>query len=379
MIEQQLKEHFARATGGGQVDVDVAGLARLGRRERTRRRVGGVAAVAAAAVVVGGTAFGVSALGGDEPRGLDPVAPAAPAASDPHLPWMKGRTLHVGDVEVPFRRLAEFTYAAGVTVATLETAPRSWDLVMVRDGEVTRLAQASTEFLPFQFGLAADGSTVAWSVAIEPDPALVTVYDVGTGRLLGTQDVPIEWGGCCTGEGQLTLNGVDSSGRVVWSIDGRPTVWRPGTEPVAVPGVSGLISLRRQHWPGGLMYQGEGTGFMDTPGVYGTVAEDGTFTEVGRTAVDQIGAWAPQGDLFAYEGGADATMLEEGHLWLQDDGADPVEVSLPQPLEVLIGWTSDTEVGVQLADRSLWTCDVVTGSCADTGDVVAEKGHVPGE
>lgn len=367
-----LEQRLAGELGGLDVappDVDVAALERLGRRERTRRRGLVAAAVAVVVAATGGVAIAVGA--GKQGREFVPAPPGpsetvAPVSAGA-FPWWHSGVLHVGDTEVSVRYVGDVTYAGGVTLATVERSRDHWELVLFHDGAAELIAEREYEFVPFQAVLSADGSTVAWSEWVDDATRRITVRAVDDGEVLGTRTEKVQAAGG-DGSGDVWLASVDAEGRVVYSV-WETFAWRPDSEPVEVTGIRTQPAQGRQAWPGGLMFQGRGEGTFDVPGVYGTIDDDGRFSEKGRVEVDQSGAWSTDGGVFAWPGDATGTAVkaDTDRLWVEGPDRERAEIPLDDALLGIVGWEDATHVVVATGTRrdlTVSTCDVVEATCA---------------
>lgn len=378
-IDDRLRSELERATDLGAPRVDVGGLARAGRRERTRRRGLLTSAAVVVAVVLSGTFLTVV----DGGRGSTPQPAPAPTEEPGDLgrpsaaPWWGDGVVHAAGTEVVAGAPIFIRYANGTTLAEVRDDDSGWRLVALRDGTATELARgrgpssARRSFPPgiVMIGLSADGTVAAWLDRVTSTTRTVVAYDLVRGRRLDTLTIGVEFGATFGGPGILS---VDDEGRVVWAGPGREVnVWRPGGQPQPVTGIpDSYLAFGPSAWPGGLTYQGAGRGDV---GVYGSIDAQGRFTPVGRTATDYGGAWSPGGRRFAYPGDAQGRRSEPGtgRLWVQGPGLDPFRVPLPASLVGVVGWESSTEVLVEVAGPSAHTqvrCEVVERECAEVVD-----------
>ncbi|HET7356141.1 MAG TPA: hypothetical protein VFJ09_05640 [Nocardioidaceae bacterium] len=313
-LEQRLADDLnAAATLADVPPAPVTELATAGRRQVRRHRIVTACATAAAVLVVlTGVGLGATALRADHPA--RPIAPGPtpshhvrhpqrqnpsgledlPTGAPPAVYWHAG-VLHVGDISIPTALDQIVTAGGKVLVGHARGAdPSQWDLV---DGDhlvpVVQTPQA------IFIRLSPDGRLAVWEV-IHPQVTRVVAWDVASQRVAGYRDINIEQPSCCGGGPSLMLYGADSRGQVFYG-DGRTlTVWTPSTGTVrTVTGYGQLPALPSAVTPFGLVFQGDGPGLFDMPGVYGTVDADGVFHRQGRTPIDS-GVWSPDGRLFAY-------------------------------------------------------------------------------
>jgi hypothetical protein len=174
-------------------------------------------------------------LGGcdDGPR---PAAAPAPTT----VPWWQGGVLHVDGSTVP-TELRQIEYAGGTTIVGATDVDRSvWDIV--RDGRLQPLVRARSLVLPV---LADDGSRVVWVQEtsrreLRPYHAEVAfravAYDVASGRPAGTWRTRAKVV-CCDASGYLFVDRVEDDGSVLLGRIGFHRLrWRPGSDPVRLPG-----------------------------------------------------------------------------------------------------------------------------------------------
>lgn len=330
-LEQQLRDELeAVSSRHGSPDVDVVGLARVGRSERRRRTGIRVAAAAAVAVVVATTATTLS-LGGSDGRGEDrprsvPLS-QLPVGAASTAPWFDGTTLHAGGTTYDYDERADSSeelttgYAAGTTVVTLRRDGR-WRGVAMRDGRSRELVSSSGRRPTFSLGVSPDGRTVAVSDRVSETEAEVTTYDVGRDDPLGRH----RFTGLEAPQPFLLLD-VDDDGRVLVGTDryvgaDEYFAWSAGTRPVEV-------------------------------------AEPG---DVGLGA----SSWNPSGTLRSY-----VTSDGEQGRWAVVEGPDRPAVDLPIPVSVdtifVWGWEDDEHVVIEgMSSASPITqlrCDAVELTC----------------
>lgn len=326
---------------------------------------------------------GAAAVVAVEP-GTVATAPAGvadlPEGEASEVPWYDQGLLHVGEASIRTKRM-ELRYANGTTLAGRDRVGGSeWFLVQPtpRGARLRRLVQAKD---PIMVTLSSDGSTVVWAEMLGEEMRRVTAYDVDSRRRLGSIRVPVETF-CCTGNGDVYVTSILKDGRVVWhTSDRRPAVvWRPGDRDTVPLRGARSGALTRGGWPGGVMWQGRGSGVFHMPGVYATVGRNGVAHRQGRVPTDQLGLWSPDGTTFVYLGQEDGRSRHKtpmNALWAKTvTTGESLRLDLmTRDYSTLIGWESPTEVLVLVpagdeADpersgltQTLVRCEVTTGAC----------------
>lgn len=345
--------------------VDVAGLARAGRRERRRRTGLTVAAAAAVAAVAVGTVALV-------PGGRDTSAPQPaerpesvadlPVGPSSTAPRVTRRVLHAGGTTYAVDRvdLLNLYFAGGTTVATVKR-DGTWRAVVLRDGEARELvAEPGGAYPPFRTLVSADGRWIAVSQRVDDETVDLSRYDARDGRLAGTH----RYSGLGFRDSFGILN-VTADGRVLVS-GAQAYVWSPGTEPVEVT-LTGSSSLDAINYPGGFAQaatrpDGRYRTTLDHD-VYGTISADGTFEQVGTTSAHDV-SWSPTGVTWAYP-----TLDGEWEVYVEAADRDPEPLLLPEALRVyeVVGWEDERSVVLEGTERGLGEvqvrCDAVDLTC----------------
>jgi hypothetical protein len=345
--------------------VSTSGLERAGRREQARRRTTAVVVGAAASLLL---VVAVAAV----PRMQQDSDPAPPVATHTHptkaerltlpglpegpatdVPWWQDGVLHVGGTTIPtsFRSIV---YRGGTTVVgRSSTAGAEWYLIV--GDTLEPLISSAYPSVPV---VSADGARIAWveetgrrqldRTNTDVDYRVVA-YDAATRQAVGSLE-RTERVQCCDAGGVLTVAGIDLDGRVVL-IGGESLAWTPGHDPVRLrgPGADGILG---DIWPGGVMWQGQGEGFFDLVGEYGTVGADGVIHRVGAVPNDQFGIWSPDGTAYVYPGdagGGSPAKVTLDHLWISSpENGQPVELRLPPtPTYEILTWESANAVIIQ--------------------------------
>jgi len=126
--------------------------------------------------------------------------------------------------------------------------------------------------------LSDDGSLAAWVNDVDRTTQRVVLWDLVAGEEVDRVEVVVS----SAFLGDLSLNGIDRDSRVTWTTNALedPTLWRPGSEPVPITGLPGVVQ------------QSTAIGLI-AGGALGEVDDQGRFSAL--QMVEPRTLWSPDG------------------------------------------------------------------------------------
>lgn len=364
-LEQRLADELDAVAGDLRApDVDHAGLARAGRRERVRRAVGPMVLVTATALALAG--FVLERPGRDassDPAGTVPTVVRDGALGRPlELPWWTtvddqddpdAGVLHVDGEQI------------AVTVTALRHGPAGTLVEHDLDGDTWSYVDGA-RLVPFAAGpldaapvLDTEGGR-AWVSDLGADGWSLTL-EVG-GRSFGTaleHDEP------------PVVVGLTRSGRALTSTTAGIEIRDPRRAGArAVTGLPAGVGRVASPVPGRLALQ------VGDRVVVGDVDAGARFRELWTTEGDGTGAWSDDGEQYA-------DLTEGGVRFATRAGRTVAPLASVTDLRV-VGWESSTEVVVAQwipqdeAVVGLWRCSAVELQCAEVADAPTGRVLLPG-
>ena len=340
-----------------------------GSRQYPSRMLAQVVALVLGFVSMGG---GVVAANAEPALLADaPTYNELPMGAPTTLPWWQGGQLHLGETVIATGR-SDIVSRNGTTVVAADEGRRTegrgtWFLV--DGGRLERLPMQTSARQPL---VSADGRWLAWTeVRARRTEAYrrveryrVVLYDVERQVIANSfrDRRSVAWEDGING---IRLRTLSNRGRLVLDQGSAGVkVLSTGGRPVRFGGPRGSDSVGLDGWPGGTTLWRS----QSETSVYGTVARNGSFKQVGRFTVDWTGLWSTEGSAYAYTDYAS----DQNAYWVRP--LDRASVRLGTPSDVrefrIVGWESaDAVILWSFDDYSatpssrLVRCSTATGAC----------------